>query len=200
MAQLEVLPVPAEYLPRFWNSVRPMLKKIPDYDIERTHTRLLAGLDQLWIAWSDRPGQNSQLYGAVITTIANRPPQLRKAYVRADKAQMKSLVIHIVGQYSLLSWLDSATERIKLYARQNNCRMLFLLARKDWHRFLYHRWYSPEWELVALSRDRPTYSKCRWLRFRNTPGYFRELIPVPAAKFNRWMYGVMSKCYFKEAA
>jgi hypothetical protein len=194
--KIEVLPVPPEYVSRVWKNspaIRNFLSQIPGYDIERLHGRLLSGMDRLWIA----PGPG-QLYGVIITTVLNKPPQQRKAFLRKDRALMKSLLVHFVGGYGLTRWIDSASERIKLYARQQGCRMLFVQARRGWHTHLYHRWYSPEWEVVALGRDRPTVSKCRRLARRNTPGYFRLLIPVPAEKFNRYMYAFQSTCRFRQ--
>lgn len=189
-----MLPVPTELVPRLWRHARRVgLSRIPGYNAERTHQRLLLGIDQLWIASTNR-----FMWGVIITSISNRPPQQRKAWKREDKKLMKSLTIHLAGEYRLLSWLDSAVERITHYARENGCHMLFLLARRGWHRHLYHRWYSREWEVVALGRDRPTTSKCKRLRKRNTPGYFRQLVPVPADKWDRYMYGFISTCYFKQ--
>ena len=196
MAQFEVLPVPAEMVPSVWRSARQVaFSKIPGYDIERTHTRLLAGVDQLWLAFD---GENA-LRGVIVTSISPRPPQQRVAFLRKDKALMRSLIIHIVGERCPLSWLDSAIERINLYARQNGCRQLYILARKGWQQFL-KRWYSEEWEVVALGRDRPTASKCRVLKERNKPGYFRLLIPIPPEKWNRYHYTFMSTCRFKATA
>jgi hypothetical protein len=154
---------------------------------------LLLGTDRLWIA----NDANQGLVGAIVTTISNKPPQQRNAFKRADRAAMKSLIIHLAGEYRLLSWIDSAVERIQRYARQNNCRMLFISCRRGWHKWMYHRWYSREWEAVAIGRDRPTASKCKRLAARNKPGYFRLMVPVPAEKFDRYMYGFMSTCYFK---
>ena len=194
MPQLEVLPVPAEMVQQVWRSVRQVaFAKIPGYDIERTHVRLLAGVDQLWIAF----GENRRTLGVIVTSISNRPPQQRKAFLRKDPALMKSLTIHLAGADAILSWLDSAIERINLYARQHGCRQLYILARKGWHKWLY-RWHSKEWEVVALGRDRATVSKCKRLSARNTPGYFRLLIPVPAEKWNRSHYAIMSFCRFRQ--
>lgn len=196
MAQFEVLPVPAEMVPQFWRSAcQCAFNKIPGYDIERTHLRLLAGVDQLWMAFD---AQN-KTQGVILTSISARPPQQRKAFLRKDPALMKSLTIHVAGKCNILSWLDSAIERINLYARQQGCRQLYILARKGWHTWLY-RWYSQEWEVVALGRDRRTASTCKCLRARNTPGYFRLLIPIPAEKWNRCNYAFMSTCRFKEVA
>lgn len=195
MAKLEVLPVPPELVPKVWQSARRVgFSRIPGYNIERTHARLLMGVDQLWIALDGR-----NMVGVIVTSISNRPPQQRKAFLRKDPALMKSLIIHLAGERRLLSWLDSAVERINLYARQQGCRQLHILARKGWHKWLY-RWYSREWEVVSLGRDRSTVSKCKRLRERNTPGYFRLLIPIPAEKWNRYNYAFMSTCRFKERA
>ena len=201
MRQLEVLTVPAELVPKLWASARRVaFSHIPGYDIERTHQRLLAGIDQLWAAFrqTDQKKTNGQLIGVIVTSISNRPPQRRTAFERTDKSLMRSLTVHLAGEHAPLSWFDSAAERIQRYARENGCRMLFISARRGWHRWIYARWYSPEWEIVALSRDRPTYSKCKRLRERNTPGYFRKLVPVPADKWNRYMYALMRTCYFRE--
>lgn len=199
--EVEVLPVPPELLPSVWKSARRVgFSRIPNYNIERTHTRLLAGVDQLWLAYGEPRCGHRLLLGVIVTSISNRPPQQRKAFKRSDPKLMKSLTIHLAGEYSPLSWLDSAVERIGLYARQHGCHMLFILARRGWHFMLYHRWYSREWEVVALGRDRPTASKCKRLAARNTPGYFRPLVPIPPEKWNRYYYAFMSTCYFKAAA
>lgn len=206
MEQCEVLPVPPELVPRVWRSTKTILSKIPGYNVERTHMRLLAGVDQLWVAYGLVPSRNSIdpngihiLMGAIITSVSSKPPQERKAYQRKDKALMRSLTIHLAGERMLLSWLDSAIERINRYAREHDCRMLFILARKGWQRHL-KRWWSKEWELVAMARDRSTVSKHPLLRRRNTPGYFRALRPVPADKFNRNRYTIMRTCDFKVEA
>jgi len=197
VTKTEVLPVPPELVPKVWKSVRRVcFRKIPNYDIERTHTRLLVGLDQLWVAYG--PGRN--LSGVIVTSISKRAPQQRKAFLRPNEPDLaKSLTIHIAGEYFLLNWLDSAVERISHYAREQGCRMLFLMARKGWQGHM-KRFYSPEWEAVALGRDRPTVSTCKRNRERNKPGYFRLLVPVPAEKWTRFNYSFVSTCRFKEVA
>lgn len=200
-----MLPVPPELAPKVWGPVRTMVRKIPGYNVERTYVRLLAGVDQLWVAhgmrpsWDKNPDGRPRLVGAIITSISPRPPQQRKAFQRKDPALMKSLTIHLAGETAILSWLDSAIERINLYARQHGCRMLFILARKGWQKHL-KRWYSKEWEAVAIGRDRPTVSKCSRLRKRNTPGYFRLMIPIPAERWRRWHSAFTETCRFKEVA
>lgn len=194
MAQLEVLPVPVEMVPSLWRGARQVgFSRIPGYNIERTHQRLLIGMDKLWLAF----GAHNAIYGVIVTSISKHPPQQRKAFKRKDPALEKSLIIHVAGEHALLSWLDSAIERINLYARRNGCRQLYILARRGWHTWLY-RWYSKEWEVVAIGRDRPTASKCKRLAARNTPGYFRLLIPVPEEKWKRWNSAFMSTCRFRQ--
>lgn len=195
MDKLDVLPVPPELVPQVWKSVRRVvLAKIPGYDIERTHARLLVGIDRLWVAYRGR-----WLGGVIITSISQRPPSNRNCFKRKDPELRKSLTIHVAGENWLLWWLDSAIERISHYAREQKCRQLFLLTRKGWQENV-RRFYSREWEAVAIGRDRPTKSACKRLSFRNTPGYFRRLVPVPADKWDRYMYAFMSTYYFKEAA
>ena len=95
--------------------------------------------------------------------------------------------------------MPSAIERLSAYARQHKCRQLFLLTRKWWHHYA-RLFYSREWEMTAVGRDRPTASKCRRLAKRNTPGYFRPMVPVAADKWDRYMHNFMGTFYFKEAA
>lgn len=187
----EVLPVPPELVPKVWKPVRRVaLSKIPNYDIERTHTRLLVGIDRLWVAFSP-----VQLVGVVITSISPRPPKRRKVFWRADTALMKSLTIHVAGEHQLLHWLASAMERINLYAREHECHQLFIMGRKPWQKWL-KRWWSPEWECVAFSRDRPTTSTCKQYRERNKPGYFRPMVPIPREKFSRHRYRILGTFEF----
>lgn len=193
--RLEMLPVPPELTPKVWKAARKVaFSKIPGYDIERTHTRLLVGIDRLWVAYSNRPGSRS-LLGVVITSLSQRPPSKRKCFRRTDPALMKSLTIHVAGEYFLLSWLDSAIERINRYAREQGCRQLFILSRKGWQRHV-KRWWSREWEGVAFGRDRPTKSTCKQYRERNKPGYFRPMAPVPREKFSRHRYRIVGTFYF----
>lgn len=199
MVKTEVLPVPPELVPRFWKAVRRVaLSKIPGYDIERTHTRLLVGIDRLWVACLPGKGVSARsqvLQGVIITSISERPPSKRQCFRRKDPALMRSLTIHVAGEYHLLYWLDSAMERINRYAREHDCRQLFILARRGWQRHL-KRWWSSEWEGVAFGRDRPTKSRCWWYRTRNTPGYFRPMVPVPREKFSRHRYRITGTFYF----
>lgn len=191
MTKVEVLPVPPELVPRFWNSVRKVaLSKIPDYNLERTHTRLLVGLDQLWIACC--PYGN--LLGVVITSISDEPPSKLKCF-----KPLRSLTVHVAGQYNPLRWLDSARERITRYAHQHGCKQLFLMARKSWQRYM-HLWWSSEFEAVAFSRDRRTKSTCYLFRGRNTPGYWRPMVPVPPERWSRHLYGYMRTAYFRQEA
>lgn len=199
MVKTEMLPVPPEMVPRVWKSVhRAVLSKIPNYDVERTHTRLLVGIDRLWVAYQplEIMGLKTQaLVGVIITSISPRPPKRRKVFWRADTALMKSLTIHVAGRSALLSWLDSAIERINHYARQHGCHQLFIMARRGWQAHL-KRWWSPEWECVAFSRDRPTKSTCKQYRERNKPGYFRPLVPIPREKFSRHRYRILGTFEF----
>lgn len=191
MTKLEVLPVPPEMVSRVWKPVRRVLAKIPHYDIERTYARLRVGVDQLWVSYAA-----DRLAGVVITSISNRPPKRRRCFWRNDAALMKSLTIHVAGEHALLSWLDSAIERINRYAREHRVHQLFLMARKGYQRHLIRRWWSSEWEMVAFSRDRPTKSTCWQYRERNKPGYFRPLVPVPKEKFSRHRYRIVGVAEF----
>jgi hypothetical protein len=198
MYKVEMLPVPPEYVDKFWKGVwLTALRKIPGYDMRRTHQRLLVGLDQLWIACSSQVGSYS-IWGVVITSISERPPSDRPCFQRKNPALMRSLTIHVAGEYHLSWWLPSAAERIKRYAREHGCRQLFLMMRKHWQRWVARSFWSREWEGVAVSRDRPTKSTCKEYRTRNTPGYFRPMVPVPAAKFTRHMYRFITAFYFPD--
>jgi hypothetical protein len=201
MEKVEMLPVPPEYVDKFWKGVYlTALRKIPGYDFRRTHQRLLIGLDQLWVACSPQVGIPS-IWGVVITSVSERPPSDRKVFQRKNPALMRSLTIHVAGEIHLGYWLDSAIERIALYARQQCCRQLFILMRKGWQRRIVHRfYYASNWEGVAISRDRATVSTCRAFRNRNTPGHFRPMVPVPAGKWSRHKYGFMETFYFREEA
>jgi hypothetical protein len=134
--------------------------------------------------------------------VSDRPPSDRQCFRRSDPALMRSLTIHVAGEYDFRWWLDSAIERISRYAREQGCRQLFILIRKTWQRYI-TRWWSKEWEGVAVSRDRATKSTCQRFRFRNRPGYFRPLVPLPleatsGRSYNKHVYGFMGTAYFKE--
>lgn len=198
----EVLPVPTEMIRLVWKKVRYIFEQIPGYQIERTHSRLLAGIDRLWLGVV-----KGEIRGVIVTSVSIRPPSKRKVFQRVNPTLMRSLTIHLVGgskrdftpRPMLLSWLPSAIARLSAYARENDCHQLFLMARKGWQKYVKHFW-SREWEAVALSRDRPTKSRCPRFRGRNTPGYWRLMVPVPAEKYTRHMQGFMGTFYFKEAA
>ena len=197
MVKVEMLPVTPEYVDKFFKGVwLTALRKIPNYDMVRTHQRLLIGLDQLWIAFSPQVGIHS-IWGVVITSVSERPPSSLKVFERKNPALMRSLTIHVAGEIHLGSWLESAIERIALYARQQCCRQLFILTRKGWQKRISRPFfYASNWEGVAISRDRPTKSTCPEFRTRNTPGFFRPMVPVK--KFTRHMYGFMGTFYFKD--
>src|SRR5262245_9591294 len=96
--------------------------------------RLLAGVDQLWVAFGRDQHNAQRLWGVIVTSISKRAPQQRKAFLRPNHPELaKSLTIHIAGVDKLLSWIDSAVERIGRYAREHGCRMLYIMARKGWH-------------------------------------------------------------------
>ena len=194
MPKREVLPVPPEMVSHYWWMVGYELRKIPGYDVERTHSRLLLGIDTLWVSDGWHPWTYCN-YALIITSISPRPFSTWKRFQRQDRKQMKSLSVHVLAGTQLLSWLASARERICAYARQHGCRQLFLATRKGWQRH-FTSWWSTEWEAVAMSRDRPTKSTCHKLSFRNTPGYYRLMVPVPREKFNRCLYTLHSTYYF----
>jgi hypothetical protein len=195
--EAELLPVPAEYVDKFWKGVcRSTLRKIPGYDMIRTHQRLLVGLDQLWVACA--PYSCPSIWGVVITSISERPPSDRKCFERKNPALMRSLTIHIAGEYFLGRWLPGAIERITRYAREHGCRQIFILMRKAWQKWIVRPFFTRGWEAVAISRDRPTKSTCEAYRLRNTPGHFRVVIPTK--HFTRHMYRMTGRFYLKEAA
>lgn len=198
----EVLPVPPEVLPRVWGPVKRAFTQIPGYDVERLHTRLQVGIDQLWCAYVPYwTGTRTifRLSGVIVTSISDRPPSKRNVFKRKDPALMKSLTIHLAKGQFMKQWLVLAIERIWRYAFEHGCCQLFLLAARGCHKWIRH-FYSRMWEAVAIARDRPTVSKHPRLRFRNTPGYWRVMCPVPADKWHRQLYTYMGTFYFKEAA
>jgi hypothetical protein len=197
MTKVEMLPIPAEHVDKFWRGVcLTALRKIPGYDMHRTHQRLLVGLDQLWVACSPYVGSRV-IWGVCITTISERPPSARKCFQRDDPALMRSLTIHMAGQWYPYKWMDSAIERITAYALEHKCRQLFLSTRKNWQRRINRRFfYAAKWEGVAITRDRPTKSTCRQFQLRNTPGHYRPMVPVK--NFTRHMYGYMCTFYFQD--
>ena len=200
MANAEVLPVTPERVPDFWRSVYRHLAKIPGYDTKRTRMRLLSGQDRLWISWAPDTVRGRPaicITGVIITTVADRPPSKRLVFRQTDPNAQKSLIIHVAHSRGIRDWLDCAIERIGRYAREHGCRQLYIMGHKGSRRHL-TRWYSTEWEMVAFSRDRPTKSTCRRLRFRNRPPYWMPMVPVPAAKWDRCLYTLMGTCYFKE--
>jgi hypothetical protein len=199
MTKIDMLPVPPELVPRVWRSAyKVTFSKIPGFDIPAQRTRLLIGHDRLWVAYGGY--RYRALLGVVITHLSNRPPSKRRCFKRDDPALMRSLKIHVAGEYDLRAWLDSAIERINRYAREHAVRQLFFSMRKGFQKHIARLWWSPEWEGVAVSRDRKTKSTCRRHANRNTPGYYRPLVPLPPEKFTRHYYGFTGTAYFKQEA
>lgn len=195
----ELLPVPPEYVDKFWRGAcRVALRKIPGYDQNRTHQRLLIGLDTLWVACA--PVGCPSIWGVVITSLSERPPSPMKCFQRKNPALMRSLTVHVAGEYVVDKWIDSAIERITRYAREMGCRQLFLIMRKGYQRWFTRPFFSRGWEAMGIARDRSTKSKCEAYRRRNTPGHFRVVMPMPSERFTRHMYRMTDRFYLKEVA
>jgi hypothetical protein len=195
----EVLPVPPEMLPKAWPDGRRLMRRVPGYDVQRLYHRLLLGHYKLWLAirtagFYSQPG--SPILGVIVTAVTASPPSTRQCFQRADPAARRSLTVHLAEGKALEAWIQSAVERISAYGREQNCRQLFLMARKGWREYVL-RFYSPNWDTVAYSRDRPTQAQGIY-RMRNRVGFYRRVIPV--REIRRQSYNTGTLCYMKEGA
>lgn len=168
----EVVPLPPEVVGRFWKDVRSILHRhwresrdLENYDDERLHGRLLVGMDTAWLVIQDREAH--PLQGLIVTSIAERPPSLRRCFRRE-----RSLIVHVAGGENIGTWIEQAAERISHYGQVHGCRQVFILARKGWQTYV-HCFLNHGWDKVAFSRDRPMAYGGR--RLRNRVGYYRVL-------------------------
>ena len=189
--------MPTEMVPRFWKNVSRLFSRIPEYDVEQLHARLLLGRDKLWLAVQTAGAPRTRTYmGVLVTTITHKPPTLQKRFHRTDPAQMRSLTIHLAGGEAVEGWIESAVERITAYGKEQHCRQLFLLAKKGW-REQAMKFFSRDWDTVAYSRDRPTQAKGhRGTRLSISPGFYR--VVVPAREVDVKQYASGTRCYVKE--
>lgn len=186
-----------------WKHAARWLRKIPDYDLNRTRLRLLSGEDTLWLSIQTAGKINSDwgipmpYMGIVLTTVVNKPPTgQRKAFERKDPALRRSLLVHLAGA-SPEAWMASAVERISAYGKEQNCRMLFVKARKRWRQYATHFW-APDWELVAYTRDRPTkpLNKSHYPGW-NKVGCYRIMQPLYRKMRDPQDYQSGTMCYFQ---
>ena len=111
-----------------------------------------------------------------------------KCFERKNPALMRSLTVHVAGEYYLDRWIESAIERITRYAREQACRQLFVMVRKGYQRRFVWPFWSRGWEAMGIARDRRTKCTCKTYQYRNTPGHFRVVMPVASERFTRHMY------------
>jgi hypothetical protein len=145
--------------------------------------------------------------GVLLTSVRDTPPihqtpsNMLKAFQRKDPALRRSLVVHLAEGRNCGLWVASAVARISAYGREQGCRMLFVLAKRAWRKYAVRFW-SPEWEVVGLSRDRPV--PLRNPQGRNHSkrlqrvGWYRVVEPV--GKMTPQRYENSAKCYFEERA
>lgn len=185
-----MLPVPPEMIPRVWKNASTFFRSIPDYDLDRLRMRLLVGSDTLWLIVQTAGNPIRHPYmGAITTTVSDKPPNARFPIRR-------SLTVHLAGGEVINGWIKNAVERITAYGREQQCRQLFLVARKGWCEYAM-RFFSRDWDTVAYSRDRRTESPCRKYKLINRPGFFRVVTPMTGSN-NICRRG--TRCYAKEGA
>lgn len=136
-------------LPNVWGFVRPWLKKNKGVNLADCRYQLLLGRDMLWAAWRT---DTKECVGAVITSIWQKPPEKIKNKRLKGQGKKKTLRVHLAGG-KVWWWIDSAVERIARYGHDHKCKLLFLIANAHWRRYSLRFW-SPEWDRVAISRDK----------------------------------------------
>ena len=185
----EVLPVTLNFLPELWPDLRRSVLRRNgggNVDLIRLYARLVVGIDQLWLAIYTRACRVVPYAGVIVTSITSRPPAKGFAPVR-------SLTVHLVSGSSIESWIDSAVERIGEYGKAQDCRQVFLLARKGWRRYAMR--FFGVFEETAYSWDRPTRRGGRRLRAR--PGHFRRVKVAPEGMDKRNRYRPAMVTYVK---
>jgi hypothetical protein len=156
----------------------------PGYDYKRTHARLTVGVDRLWIAaftqvsascgcGFDGTPRADRFAGVVVTSIG-APPKDRPRKLLLKK---KSLTAHFINACNIEAWIDDAVEKITAYGIGNGCEQLFLLARRDWGKYM-KRFYG-RFENVAFARDRMTAAGQDPSHAQQRPGAFRRMEAQP---------------------
>jgi hypothetical protein len=204
--EAEVVPIPVERVSELWRQAEFLLRKNLHFDREGARARLISGEERMWLAvitkgsleWGHNP------YLAVIfTSVREKPPfgpkppfAFREALKGKDPMPSRSLVIHMAEGERCGLWIDSAVARLGAYAREQDCRMLFVRAKKDWKKYAVRFW-SPEWDAVGVSRDRPTRLLCPKSDFKRVNrGLFRLAQPVKPYLY-RHMHSRI-KAYFED--
>jgi hypothetical protein len=175
--QAEVLPVDVSLLPQVWKGLQHgVLRRNggTNLDLTRTYTRLLAGVDLLWVAvpvgdvWTSHP----PYIGVAITSVSELPPTRRK-----DFAPTRSLTVHLAAASSgmIARWIDNAVERISEYGREQGCKQIFLLSRRGWRPYVLR--FFGKFDATAYGRDRETSVGSKGARYR--PGHWRRVLIAP---------------------
>jgi len=145
-----------------------------DYDIERLHGRLLVGMDRLWVAAITKGNRAGRYAGVVITSLGPPPPDRPRKLFAIER----SLTAHFIAGQSVEAWIDDAIAKVAAYGKENGCRQVFLLARRNWQ-FYMRRFYG-RFERVGVARDRMVNRGARDPRNAiMRPGHFRLLEPLP---------------------
>lgn len=163
-------------LPNVWPFVRPWLKKNKGVDLKDCRYQLLLGRDMLWAAWRT---DTRECVGAAITSVWQKPPELIKNPRLKSVKNKRTLRVHLAGG-KIWWWIDSAVERIARYGHEEKCKVLFLIASLQWRRYALRFW-SKEWDRVAISRDKVRNNKRGkkvYFVNRNRVGFYRMFQPV----------------------
>lgn len=173
-------------VPNVWGFVRPWLKKNKGLDLADCRYQLLLGRDMLWAAWRK---DTAECVGAAITSVWQKPPEIIKN-PRLKGVKGKTLRVHLAGG-KVWWWIDSAVERIARYGHKQECKLLFLIANMHWRPYALRFW-SLEWDRVAISRDKVRNNKrgkgpVRYTN-RNRIGFYRVFQPV--AKMNKQAFNI----------
>jgi hypothetical protein len=182
----EVQLVEPQLIPHAWKYVETYFRRIPRYDVEGLHNRLLLGVDRLWVAIQTSGAIQRRYLGVIVTSLTmDHPPR--------GFLENRTLFVHLAEGELIECWIQSAVQVIKDYARLHDSRQLFVKARKGWREYAL-KFYSREWDTVAYSRDRPTKAKVRWKKCNQ--GLYRRVVPVENMK--RGLYNKSTTCYIQE--
>jgi hypothetical protein len=175
-------PVPVEMAERVWPGVRDMIRGPKtgigrEYDVDRLHHRLLLGIDRVWIAGFTRitAGElvKHPFCGLVITSIGAPPKSGPQLFFKE-----KSIFIHLIAGVRLYTWIDEAVEKIVAYAKAQEVRQAFVLARVGWRRYALR--FYPHYSKMGLARDRFSARGRNPNNGRHCPGRFLHVEPLPS--------------------
>ena len=183
MAEGELLPVPTDMVPKLWTGVKQSIRGprgMGDeawncaYDVKRLHGRLLVGMDRLWIAVITKGCNTGKFAGIVITSLGPPPPDRPHKLFFIER----SLTVHFIAGHLPRAWMDDAIEKIALYGKENGCRQIFVLARRNWQSSLKKGFFG-RFARVGIARDRMVANGRDPRNALMRPGHFRLLEPLP---------------------